>query len=172
MKMLSSQYLYRGRIVNLRLDEIELAQKPVLREVVEHPGAVAILAVDRKENVILIRQYRHPTGRELLEVPAGMLEPGEEPLQCARRELAEETGLGGTSWRSLAVCYTSPGFCTEKLHYFAVTDLVPAPGVPDEDEELEVVRIPLREACRMALAGEIADAKTLIALFLGGPSTA
>ncbi len=162
--MLSSRYLYRGRIINLRLDEIEVAQKPTRREVVEHPGAVVILAVDQKENVILVRQYRHPAGRELLEVPAGMLEPEEDPLHCARRELAEETGLGGSSWRSLGHCYSSPGFCTEIFHFFAVKDLHPASGEPDEDEELHVVRIPLAEARRMALTGVITDAKTLIAL--------
>ncbi len=172
MKVRSSRYPYRGRIINVRLDEVELTNGPAVREVVEHPGAVAVLALDGKENVILVRQYRHPVGGELLEVPAGKLEPGEEPLHCARRELAEETGLSGTSWRSLARCYASPGFCTEVLYFFAVRDLVPAPGIPDEDEELQVVRIPLPEARRMALAGEIADAKTLIALLLAGPSTA
>lgn len=172
MNVRSSRYPYRGRIVNVRLDEVELAQGTAVREVVEHPGAVAILAVDEAGNAILVRQYRHPAGGELLEVPAGKLEPGEEPLDCARRELAEEAGLGGTRWRSLARCYSSPGFCSELLYIFEVKELEPARGKPDEDEELELVRIPLPEAQRMAFAGEIIDAKTLIALLLAAPPIA
>ena len=172
IKVLSSRYPYRGRIIDVRLDEIELTRGPAMREVVEHRGAVVILALDEKENVILVRQYRHPTGGELLEVPAGMLEPGETPLRCAQRELSEETGLGGTSWRSLGCCYASPGFSTEIFHFLMVRDLVPLPGLPDEDEELQPVWLPLPEARRMVLQGEIKDAKTMLALLLGAITVA
>ncbi len=172
---LSSSCLYRGRIINVRQDRVRLPNgKTAFREVVEHPGAVAILALDEQNRVVLVSQYRQPAAAVLLEVPAGKLDAGEEPLQCARRELAEETGLQGDSWISLGWFYLSPGFCNEIIHFFLVRDLSPDPqgAGGDEDETVEVSSLPLTEACRLITEGGIRDAKTVIALQLAASVTA
>jgi ADP-ribose pyrophosphatase len=172
---LSSSYLYRGRIVNVRQDRVRLpGGKTAFREVVEHPGAVAVLALDHQGKVMMVRQFRQPAAAVLLEVPAGKLEPGEEPLHCAQRELAEETGLQAGSWRSLGWFYLSPGFCDEKIHLFLARELSPAepPLTTDEEEAVEVIHLPLEEAFRMMDRGDLNDAKTVIALQLARTSTA
>ena len=138
-----------------------------------HPGAVAILAVDPDGDVLLVRQYRSPAGQVLLEVPAGTLDPGpdggtEDPEGAARRELEEETGYRAGSWRLLARFFTAPGFTTEEMFLYLAEDLRPADGDrlgPDEDERLHLVRMPWRDAVRAAERGEIADAKSIVALF-------
>jgi len=165
-KTLSSTYLYRGRIINLRRDQVLTpgGGEPAVREIVEHPGAVAILALDQKGRVLLVRQYRHATAGVLLEVPAGKLEPGEEPLSCARRELAEETGCRGENWRELTWFYSSPGFCDEKIHLFLVEVVSEGAPSPGGEEVLEPVWTDLAEAHQALLKGEINDAKTIIAL--------
>lgn len=143
------------------------------REVVEHPGAVAILAVDGRQNVVLVRQYRQPARSILLEVPAGKLEPGEDPLLCAQRELAEETGLQGANWRLLGRVFLSPGFCDERIHIFMTEELSNAePMITDEDETVETLFVPLVKAYGMIREGEIFDAKTIVALHLASASTA
>lgn len=143
------------------------------REVVEHPGAVAILALEDRDKVVLVRQYRQPAGSVLLEVPAGKLDPGESPLQCAQRELAEETGLQGADWKQLACFYPSPGFCDEKIYLFLARKLAAAqPLAADEDESVEVVTIPLAEALGMLRGDGIKDAKTMIALQFAASLTA
>ena len=134
------------------------------REIVEHPGAVAIVAVDREGFVTLVRQLREPARKRLLELPAGTAEPGEEPLATARRELQEECGLTGGKWRELAAFWTTPGFCRERMHVFAAEEVEPGEASPAEDEELELVRWPLREVEKRL--GEIEDAKTLAGLLL------
>lgn len=171
---LSSSYLYRGKIVNVRQDRVRLPDGRIAsREVVEHPGAVGVLAVDELRNVILVRQHRQPVRSIMLEIPAGKLDPGEEPLQCARRELEEETGLQGSKWSLLGSFYLSPGFCDEIIHLFLTEDLAASePVTTDEDETVESLTIPLEEARRMVQAGEIRDAKTIIALNLAHASTA
>ena len=138
-----------------------------------HPGAVAILAVDPDGDVLLVRQFRSPAGQVLLEVPAGTLDPGpaggsEDPEGAARRELEEETGYRAGSWRLLARFFTAPGFTTEEMFLYLAEDLRPADGDrlgPDEDERLHLVRMPWRDAVRAAERGEIADAKSIVALF-------
>jgi ADP-ribose pyrophosphatase len=163
---LSTSYLYRGYIVNVRQDRVRLpGGKTSFREVVEHPGAVAVLAIDENSCAVLVRQFRQPVGSILLEVPAGKLEPGEDPLTCARRELAEETGLSGASWTEAGWVYLSPGFCNEKIHLFITRGLSrTVAATADADEHIEVLRLPLAEAARLVETGEIIDAKTVLLL--------
>jgi len=134
------------------------------RDIVEHPGAVAIVAVDEDGMVTLVRQLREAARKELLELPAGTLEEDEDPLDCARRELREETGLGGGSWRELAGFYTTPGFCREYMHVFAAEGVTRGKASPEEDEDLELVRWPVSDIA--ARIGELEDAKTLAGLLL------
>jgi len=134
------------------------------REIVEHPGAVAIVAVDPDGMVTLVRQLREPARKQLVELPAGTLEDGEAPLECARRELEEETGLTGGDWREVTAFYTTPGFCREHMHLFFADGVEPGEASPDDDEEVELVRWPVAEIERRL--PEIEDAKTLVGLLL------
>ena len=134
------------------------------REVVKHPGAVAIVAVDGEGHVTLVRQLREPARRQLLELPAGTLEPGEEPLDSAKRELAEETGLHGGDWRLAGSFWTTPGFCDEHMHVYVATGLARGEASTEDDEEIELVRWPVDEIADRL--GEIEDAKTLAGLLL------
>jgi ADP-ribose pyrophosphatase len=134
------------------------------REVVEHPGAVAIVAVDRDGMVTLVRQRREAVRAVLVELPAGTLEQGETPLECAQRELAEETGLTGGRWREAAAFYTTPGFCRERMHLFFAHDLERGSASPADDEELEVIRWRVGEL--ESRLGELEDAKTLAGVLL------
>ncbi len=134
------------------------------REIVEHPGAVAIVAVDSDDTVALVRQRREAARKLLLELPAGTLEEGESPLESARRELEEETGLTGGTWRELAAFYTTPGFCRERMHLFAAEGVERGDASPEDDEDLEVVRWRVDEIPERL--GEIEDAKTLAGLLL------
>lgn len=165
--LIGSREIYRGRVVTLRLDEIEIANgRNVRREVVEHPGAVVIVPVDGSRNILWVRQYRYAAGRALLELPAGTLEPPEEPIECARRELAEETGYSAATWVALGAFFTAPGVFTEYMHAFAAGDLTPADAHADDDEDIEVVPLSLEESLARLDAGEIEDAKSIAALHL------
>jgi ADP-ribose pyrophosphatase len=163
--VLSSREVYQGKIVSLRVDEIALTEgRTATREVVEHPGAVVIIALDTNGEVFLVRQYRHAVRRYLLELPAGGLEPGEEPLATAQRELREEVGLEAGTWTALGYFFSSPGFANEILHVFLAEDLRPGRADPDEDEDLLVV---MRKADELFEHPEqIQDAKSLAALLL------
>jgi ADP-ribose pyrophosphatase len=134
------------------------------REIVEHPGAVAIVAVDRENRVVLVRQLREPARKELLELPAGTLEEGEEPLVTAKRELEEETGSTGGSWRELAAFYTTPGFCRERMHLFVAEGVEAGPARQKPDESIELVRVPVAELRRRIR--QLEDAKTIAGLLL------
>ena len=145
---------YQGIIVDVRVDQVRLADgKVTFREVVQHPGGVCVLPVDDKGVAYCVRQYRYPAGEHLLEVPAGKLEPGEDPRECAIRELGEETGFTAGEMISLGSFYTSPGFSTEKLHLFLATGLKNGQAHPDEGEFLDLVRIPLGALADMASRG-------------------
>lgn len=156
----SSRTVYAGRLIGVTVERWGAHE----REVVEHPGAVAVVAVDVEGCVTLVRQLREPARKRLLELPAGTAEPGEEPLATARRELREECGLTGGEWRELAAFWTTPGFCRERMHLFAAEGVAAGEAEPAGDEELELVRWPLTEV-EERLA-EIEDAKTLAGLLL------
>jgi ADP-ribose pyrophosphatase len=134
------------------------------REIVEHPNAVAVVAVDETEGVTLVRQLREPARAAVLELPAGLVDPGEDALTAAQRELAEETGLRGGNWREVARVYTSPGFTRERVTLFVATGVAHGGAAPDDDEDVELVRWPLADVERRL--GEIEDAKTLAGLLL------
>lgn len=158
--------IYRGRILTLKVKTVELGDgRRAQREIVEHADGAAVVAVDRDQGVVLVRQMRPAVGARVLELPAGLVEAGEEPLACAARELTEETGLRASHISPLVRFYGSPGFATELIHIFVATDLRAVDGVAgDEEEQLEVVRLPLAEAIRQVLETEISDAKTVTGL--------
>jgi ADP-ribose diphosphatase len=160
MKPDSSQPLYDGKLFDVTLERWGEHE----REIVEHPGAVAIVAIDREGLLTLVRQRREAVRKELLELPAGTLEGGEAPLESARRELAEETGLTGGTWSEVVAFYTTPGFCRERMHLFFAHDLERGTPNPAADEQLELVRWPVGEI--EAHLAEIEDAKTLAGLLL------
>ncbi len=164
-RQLASRSVYEGRVVSLRVDTIDPGRGEALtREVVEHPGAVAIVAVSDDGDLVLVEQWRHPVAEVLLEVPAGTLGPAEEPLSCAHRELAEETGYTAGRMEPLAVFYSAPGFCTERLHTYLATGLLPGAQALDEDEAIRVRPVPRAEAVSMCLDGRIRDAKSIAAI--------
>lgn len=164
-QVVSSREVFRGKVITVRVDEIALSLGgTATREVVEHPGAVVMAAVDDARNVYLVKQYRHPIRRNLLELPAGTLEPGEEPLAAAKRELREEVGLEAERWTPLGLFYSSPGFANECLHVFLAQGLRAVTADPDFDEDLAVVKASLDGL--LCCAPEITDAKTLATLLL------
>ena len=164
-KTLSSERIYDGAIIHVRRDRVLLPNgRTSVREVVEHPGGVGILAVDGDGMVLLVRQYRYAFGRTLLEIPAGKREPGEEPLVTARRELREETGVTADSWTPLGQLIASPGCYDETLYLYLAQGLHYGDTDPDEDEFLSVERMPMAELTRRCLADEITDAKTVCAV--------
>jgi ADP-ribose pyrophosphatase len=134
------------------------------REIVRHPGAVAIVAVDVEEAVTLVRQPREPVRKRVLELPAGTREPDEEPLETAKREVEEEAGLTGGEWRLAATFFSTPGFCDERVHLYVAERLERTEADPEADEEIEIVRVPVADLPQ--LLGEIEDAKTLAGLLV------
>ena len=172
--VVGSRTVYKGHYLEVRVDDILGPDgRPSTRDIVEHPGAVAIVAVDPHDRVLMVRQFRLAAGRTLLEIPAGTLDRGgdgslEDPDLAARRELEEETGYRAGTWRSLGAFWTAPGFTTELLHLYLATDLEAAREDrlgPDEDERLELERVPWDEALAMAERGDIPDAKSLVGLY-------
>ncbi|MCD6363279.1 MAG: NUDIX hydrolase [Synergistetes bacterium] len=161
-KELERRLVYQGRVVNLRVDEVMLPDgRRTRREVVEHRGAVVILPITRGGEIVMVRQYRYPVGEELLELPAGTLELGEDPQVCAERELTEETGYKAGSIRLLTSYYSSPGFCTERLYLFLATDLEPGSQKLESDERIKVELYSLDEVKDKVRCGEIKDAKSV-----------
>jgi ADP-ribose diphosphatase len=160
MKPDSARTVYNGKLIDVTLERWGDHE----REIVEHPGAVAIVAIDRDGMLTLVRQQREAVRTKLLELPAGTLEEGEAPLVCAQRELEEETGLTGGTWREVTAFYTTPGFCRERMHLFFAEGLERGEARPESDEELEVVRWAGDEI--ELKVSEIEDAKTLVGLLL------
>ena len=161
-RTLSSETVYQGKIVTLLVDQAELPNgMQAKREVVLHPGGVAILPLDRDGNVTLVQQYRYPFHQLLLELPAGKLDEGEDHRVAAARELSEETGLEAGELTYLGCILASPGFCTEKLHMYLARDLSRAQSHPDDDEFLNVVTMPFEELVQKVMDGTLEDAKTV-----------
>ncbi len=153
--------IFEGKIVTLRVDDARLPNgRMAKREVVEHPGGVCVAALTDKEELLFVRQFRYPYGEVIPELPAGKLERGEDPFEAIKRELKEETGAVAGHYEDMGKLYPSPGYCGEIIHLYFATDLSFGEMDPDEDEFLEVERIPLATAVEMVLSGEIRDAKT------------
>ena len=166
-RTLHTERIYQGRLVGLRVDTVELPSgRKTKREIVEHGGVAAIVVIDSENNVLLVRQYRKPVERVLLEIPAGGMESGEDALVCARRELEEETGFSAERWEELGFFYTSPGFCTEQMHLYLATELRPAKRDGDDDENIELVRVPLASVPELIASGEVCDAKSIAGLLI------
>lgn len=164
-KTLAVDEKYRGRIVYLHVDRVELPDgKATKREIVEHMGGVAIIPVDENGLVSCVRQYRYAVGEHLLEIPAGKLEEGEEPFHCAVRELSEETGYTADNYVFLGAIFPSPGYCREKLYIYLATGLRPGKKHLDEGEFLDVEKYPLDTLAEMVMRGELSDAKTVVAV--------
>ncbi len=164
-RTLSHQRLYEGILVNVDLDRVELPNgKTSRREVVTHCPCVAVVPLNDDGTVTLVRQYRYPFSQVLTEIPAGKLDPGEQPRQGALRELREEIGAQVGQLIELGELYTSPGFCQESIHLYLATDLTYGESCPDEDEFLEILRIPMEELVGQILNGQIRDAKTVAAV--------
>ena len=164
-KTLWSRSVYRGKVVNLRIEELEFPSRRAVVEVVEHRGAVVIAAQPARDAIVLVEQYRYPLGMRQWEVPAGSIDPGEGPDACAARELREETGYRAERIRKLWSAYSAPGFCTELLHFYAAEDLTLGEREPDAGEEDMVVKtFALDEAWAMVERDELRDAKTQIAI--------
>ncbi len=168
-RRIGERILYEGHVISLVEGTFATGDTTFTRDVVRHPGAVSIVAVDADGQVVLVRQYRAPLDRELLEIPAGKLDvPGEPPLDTARRELAEEVGLAAESWELLASFHNSPGFCDEVGHVYLARELTEVPqdlqGI--EEESMTVHRVPLDTVPDLIAAGELTDAKSIIGLLL------
>lgn len=157
--------IFQGKIITLDVEEVRLPNgETALREIVRHPGAVAVLAL-HEGKMIVVEQYRKPLEKSQVEIPAGKLDPGEEPLAAAKRELEEETGFTCEELRHVNSFFTSPGFANEELHLFMADQLKPGKINPDEDEFIECFSITLEEAKQFIAEGRISDAKTIIAVY-------
>lgn len=164
-RMLSREELFRGRIVTLHVDTVALPNgETATREVVDHPGGVAVLPLDGENQVLTVTQYRYPFGRAMLEIPAGKLEYGEDPERAAIRELREETGAVAGDFRPLGELYPSPGYCGEIIRMYLARELRFGEMELDEDEFLNVERIPFDRLVEQVLSGEVKDAKTIAAV--------
>jgi ADP-ribose pyrophosphatase len=165
-RTVSSEQLFKGRVVSVYRDKAELENGAIVsREVVRHSGGVTILAI-HENNVLFVRQFRYPFAENLYELPAGKLEPGEEPAACGLRELREETGYRAGKISPLGVIYPSPGYIDEKLHIFLAEELAFEGQSLDENEFLTNIKIPYEKAIEMCLSGELKDAKTVTGLLL------
>jgi ADP-ribose pyrophosphatase len=166
-QLLESEKIFKGAVFDVERDMLrEDNGIEIIREVVRHPGGAGALPLFEDGRVALVKQYRHPARRELLEIPAGRIESGETPEMCAAREMEQETGFRAGRIEKLAEFYTTPGFCEEKLHVYLATDLTPSSQALDHDELVEIVYLPFAEAAQMLGRGEIEDSKTIIALLL------
>lgn len=166
-KTMKSDKLYEGKILNLRIDTVELPDKKYSkREIVEHPGGVAVIPVTENKSVILVKQYRKAVERFLYEIPAGKLEVNEEPRETAVRELKEETGFTSNKLTYLLEFYTSPGYCNEKIYLFLGEELLAGEQEPDSGEFIEWEEFPIEDLLKMIDRGEILDSKTIIGIYL------
>ncbi len=168
-RVTKTEHVYRGRAVHVRVDGVVKANgKKTTREVVEHVDCVVILPVDSEGNILLVRQYRHAVDKELLELPAGSIDPGETPEQAAIRELREETGYRPGKLDGLGGFYAAPGYCTEFLHFFRASHLEKSPLTAEDTDEIEVVPVSPAEVPSLVESGQICDAKTIAGFKIAG----
>ena len=166
-KTLSSELIFKGRVVSLRVDTVTTTDgRTVKREIVVHNGAVAMVAIDEKDNILLVRQFRTPAGKVLLEIPAGTIEAGEKPDDTVPRELQEETGYIPQKVVKLGGFYSAPGFSTEFIHIYLTTDLKPSWLEADDTAEIELTRVPVNEVKKLIDSGAICDAKSVAGILL------
>ncbi|MFC1770681.1 NUDIX hydrolase [Candidatus Margulisiibacteriota bacterium] len=165
-KTLSSEYIYKGKILNLRKDLVQTTNGTSTREIVEHEEVVVVIPFEKPDKIYLVKQFRKPLEKEILEAPAGCVDKNEDILSAAKRELVEETGFHAKTWVKLGSSYPSPGFSTELMHYYLATGLEQSQPSPDEDEEIEVVSLDLKTLEKMIFDNTIIDAKTIISCFL------
>ena len=166
-EQLKKEYVFKGKIINVRSDTALLPNgATATREVIEHPGGVCVAALDNDDNLLFVKQFRYPYMEETLELPAGKRDRGadEEPIECGKRELLEETGATAEVFMPLGTLYPTPGYCGEIIWMFFAQKLQFGEQCPDEDEFIDVIKIPLSKAVDMVLSGEIPDAKTQIAI--------
>ena len=165
-KTIRSEEIFNGKVIRLQVDEVELPDgKLAKREIVRHPGAVAVIAITPDNRMVFVRQFRKPLDRTILEIPAGKLEKGEDPADCAKRELTEETGYVANELKFVTKFYTSPGFADELLYIYEGLSLSEGQAQPDHDEFVELVQLTLEEAFTSIQTGEIIDAKTILAVY-------
>jgi len=163
-KTLSSQVIYQGRVVGLRIDTVMSSGRETTREIVEHADCIAVIALDADDNVLLVRQFRKPVERELLEIPAGGIDSGESPEDAVRRELREETGYLPREVKRLGGFYSAPGYATEYLYLYLATDLVPSRLFAEDTESISLVRVPLDQIPELISSSSICDAKSIAGL--------
>jgi ADP-ribose pyrophosphatase len=169
-ELMNSQSIYEGHAFKVRADLVRLPNgKTHTFDIVEHRPAVTMIPVDDQGRICFIRQYRHATGKELFELPAGVLEPGEEPSSGARREIREEVGMSAERLEKIGEFFLAPGYSSEYMHVYLAQDLDPDPLPQDEDEFITIERVSIPEAYRLAGSGRIVDAKSLSALMLALP---
>jgi ADP-ribose pyrophosphatase len=167
MKIISSHELLKNRLFTIVEEHaVDPDGFEIKRSIIRHPGSAVMMAVDEKNRVLLVRQYRLPAGKSLWELPAGRLDPGETPLKAAKRELKEETGYHARKWTKLAGYWPSPGYVAERMNLFLATDLTPGQQTPMDDERIECRWFTERELSDMIAKGTLEDGKTLIGFFL------
>jgi ADP-ribose pyrophosphatase len=163
--IISSEPVFEGVFLKVYVNMVQLPDgRPAKREVIKHPGAVGVVPFDAEGNLLLVRQYRAGIDQAIIEIPAGLLEAGEDPAACAERELREETGFRPATLVSLGGYHIAPGYTNEYIHLYLARDLEPAPLAQDSEEFLELIHMPFDEALAMVERGEISDSKTIIAL--------
>lgn len=164
-KCIEREEIFKGHIFNIYHDMVEIADGSIRpREVVEHNGGVCVVAVDDDKNVFMVRQFRYAVGKVMLEIPAGKLETGEDPLEAAKRELSEETGCSAAKWTELGIMHPTPGYCSEKLYVYLAQDLVEGKIHLDDGEILTAEKYPVSEIVDKIMSGDISDAKTVFGI--------
>lgn len=164
-KTIKSETIFNGKIIQLKLLKVKLPNKKYThREIVSHPGAVAIVPILPNNQIVFVRQYRKAVEEILLEIPAGTLNKAESPLACAKRELIEETGFTARSFKKILDFYPSPGYCNERIHIYKAIGLTKVGGLQETDEFIKIITLPITKVKKLIRLGKIKDAKTLIAL--------